>query len=72
MQDRISDSRGGRHSFSIGRGLYEQNFSLFFRQRRNLSSLSGRETSLVNRNPSIKSEFDFKSDRLLVGLLSGF
>ena len=47
-------------------------FSLFFRRRRNFSSLSGRETSLVNRNLSIKSEFDFKPDRLLIGLLAGF
>ena len=58
--------------FSIGRGCIEQNFLLFFRQRRNFSSVSGRETSLVNRNPSRKLEFDFRSDKLLVGLLSGF
>ena len=43
----------------------KQNFSLFFRRRRNFSSLSGREISLVNRDLSIKWDFDFKSDRLL-------
>ena len=36
-----------------------------FRRRRNFSSLSSRETSLVNRDLSIKWNFDFKSDRLL-------
>ena len=42
-----------------------QNFALFFRRRRNFGSLSSRETSLVNRDLSIKWDFDFKSDRLL-------
>jgi hypothetical protein len=38
---------------------------LFFRWRRNFSGLSGRETSLANRDLSIKWDFDSKSDRLL-------
>jgi hypothetical protein len=50
----------------------KQNFSLFFRRRRNFSSLSGREISLVNRDLSIKWDFDFKSDRLLAGQVSAF
>ena len=47
-------------------------FSCFPPEAENFSSLSGRETSLVNRNLTMKSEFEFKPDRLLIGLLAGF
>jgi hypothetical protein len=66
---RVSVSQRKRHARhpakSALRAEKKQNFSLFFRWRRNFSSLSGRETSLANRDLSIKWDFDSKSDRLL-------
>ena len=43
----------------------KQDFSLFFRRRRNFSSLSVMATTLANRDLSIEWAFDFKSNRLL-------
>jgi hypothetical protein len=49
----------------------KQELSLFSAGGGILSSLSGRETSLVNRHLSLKRDFDFKSDRLLDGISEG-
>ena len=52
-------------SYKRHRAEKKQDFSLFFRRRRNFSSLSVMATTLANRDLSIEWAFDFKSNRLL-------
>jgi hypothetical protein len=60
---------GGCRTKTALRAEKKQDLSLFFRRRRNFGSPSGRETSFLNGDLSIKREFDFRSDRPLEAYL---